>query len=46
MYHINTILLKKKYWMLLNQVALDTDGCSSITRHRTRLAARMHANVS
>ena len=32
--------------MPLNQVALATDGASSMTGHRTRLAARMCAKVS
>jgi hypothetical protein len=45
MYHVVTGLLEKMHWMPLKQVALATDGASSMTGHRTELAARMRAEV-
>ena len=46
MYQVVTGLLEKMHWMLLKQVALATDGASSITGHRTGLVARMRAESS
>ena len=43
LYEVVTGLLEKMHWMPLNQVALATDGASSITGHHTRLAARFCA---
>ena len=45
MYEVVTRLLEKMHWMPLNQVALATDGASSMTGHYTWLATRMRAKV-
>ena len=45
MYEVVTGLLEKMHWMPLKQVALATDGASSMTGHRTGLATRMRAKV-
>ena len=41
MYEVVTGLLEKMHWMPLSQVALATNGASSMTGHRTRLAANL-----
>jgi hypothetical protein len=45
MYQVVTGLLEKMHWISLKQVALATDGASSMTGHRTGLAARMREEV-
>ena len=45
MYEVVTRLLEKMHWMSLNQVALATDGVSSMTGHRTWLVTRMCVEV-
>ena len=46
MFEVVIGLLEKMHWMILNQVASTTDGASSMTRHCTGLATRMHVEVS
>ena len=46
MYEIVTGLLEKMHWMFLNQVALATDGASSMMGHHTGLTTRMRVEVS
>ena len=46
MFAVVTGLLEKMHSMPLKQVILATDGVSSMMGHRTRLAARMNAEVS
>ena len=45
MHEVVTGLLKRMHWMPLKEVALATDGISSMTGHRTGLAARMRVEV-
>ena len=45
MYEVVTGMLEKMHWMFLNQVALGTEGASSMTWHRTWLVARTRADV-
>ena len=45
MHQVVTGLLEKMHWIPLQQVVLATDGASSMTGHRTGLAARMRAEV-
>ena len=46
MYEVVIGLLEKLHWMPLNQVALATDGASSMTGHRMEQATRRCAKVS
>ena len=46
MYEVATRLLEKMHWIPLNQIALATNGASSMPGQRTGLVARMRAKIS